>query len=127
PLPPSSRCRRTARTRGVRQGATRYLQIPFQPRHPLEVARNRLELVYDGPSGCTPTVDRHIEAVIDVVMNEVPLRLVDGLLNRMQLLCKLKAVTALAEHPDHPANMAFSALEALHDLRMTFVDMRMHS
>jgi hypothetical protein len=59
--------------------------------------------------------------MIDVIVNQSPLGLADGLFDSMKLLGEIEAGASFAEHFDHPAEMTVSPLQPLDDIRMGFV------
>ena len=59
-----------------------------------------------------------IEAMIDMVMDQLPLRLGDSLLDGIKLLSELNAGPSFAEHGDDPLDVALGPLEPFHDSRM---------
>jgi hypothetical protein len=61
--------------------------------------------------------------VVDMVVNQPPLRFVDRLLDGMQLLSKLEAAPAFSEHRYDASHVALSTLEALDDVWMRLMDM----
>src|ERR1700722_10817635 len=60
--------------------------------------------------------------MIDVVVDQPPLRFGDRLLDRMQLLGELDAAAALVEHFDDAPHMPLGTLEALDDVAMRSVN-----
>jgi hypothetical protein len=73
-------------------------------------------------NGATFSVGRTIQTMIDVVMNEPPLGLVDGLLDRMKLLSEFNAAAAFLEHFYDPSHVALGTLEPCDDRWMRFVN-----
>jgi hypothetical protein len=63
--------------------------------------------------------------MINVIVNQSPLGLADGLFDGMQLLGEIEARPSLGEHFDHPAEMTVSPLQPLDDIGMSFVKMIM--
>jgi hypothetical protein len=63
--------------------------------------------------------------MIDVIVNQCPLGLADGLFDGVELLGQIEAGAPFAEHFDHPAEMTVSPLQPLDDIRMGFVKMIM--
>src|SRR5579871_4891705 len=59
-----------------------------------------------------------IETMIDMIMDQLPLRLGDSLLDGVKLLSKLNAGPSFAEHGDDPLDVALGPLEPFHDSRM---------
>jgi hypothetical protein len=59
--------------------------------------------------------------MIDVIVNQSPLGLADGLFDSMQLLGEIEAGASFAEHFDHPAEMTVSPLQPFDDVGMSFV------
>jgi hypothetical protein len=55
----------------------------------------------------------------DVIMNQSFLGIVDCVLNRLELLSKLKTWSSLLDHADDSLKMAFSASEPFDDLGMS--------
>ena len=68
-------------------------------------------------------VGSNIQTVIDMVVDEPPLRFVDRLLDGMQLLSKLEAAPTFSEHRYDASHVALSTLEALDDVWMRLMDM----
>lgn len=68
-------------------------------------------------------VGSNIQTVIDMVVDELPLRFVDRLLDSMQLLSKLEAAPTFSEHRYDASHVALSTLEALDDVWMRLMDM----
>jgi hypothetical protein len=60
--------------------------------------------------------------VIDMVVDEPPLRLVDRLLNCMQLLGELKTAPTFIKHRDDASHVTLSTLEAFDDVWMRLMD-----
>src|SRR5215470_11884001 len=56
--------------------------------------------------------------MIDMVVNQLPLRFADGLLDCVKLLSQFKACPIFAEHRDDALDVALCPLEPLHDFRM---------
>jgi hypothetical protein len=56
--------------------------------------------------------------MIDMVVDEPPLRFADCLLDCVQLLGELDATATFIEHRYDPSHMPLGALEALDDVRM---------
>lgn len=88
-----------------------------------QIFGNSLELVDDGHRGFTGPVRRGVEAVIDVIMDQRPLRLADRLLDRMKLLSQVETGPAFSEHRDHLVQMTFGALQTADDPIVRFVNM----
>lgn len=61
--------------------------------------------------------------MIDVIVNEPPLRFDNRFFDGVQLLSQFDAAAAFVEHFNHAANVAIRALEALDDVRMRLVAM----
>ena len=59
--------------------------------------------------------------MIDVVVDQGPLGLADGFFDGVKLLGQVEARAPFVEHRDDPAQMAFSPLQPLDDIRMGLV------
>src|SRR6266478_1525505 len=64
----------------------------------LKIARDGLELAHHRTRRLAPPVCGNVEAMIHVIMDQLPFRLRNGLLNGVKLLRKVKAWTAFLEH-----------------------------
>jgi hypothetical protein len=60
--------------------------------------------------------------MIDVIVNQSPLGLADGLFDGMQLLGEIEARSSFAEHFNHPAEMTVRPLQPLDDIGMGFMN-----
>tara|TARA_R110002020_G_scaffold218195_3_gene426017 strand:- start:374 stop:778 length:405 start_codon:yes stop_codon:yes gene_type:complete len=67
-----------------------------------------------------------IQTVLNMVMDQYALSLLDGFLDRVELLRDVEAVATLFHHVRHALQMAASAIESLDDIRMRLVGMRCH-
>ena len=77
-----------------------------------KVLRNALELL-DQPSDLARQRRGGIlDAVVQVILDQLLLGIADGLLDRVQLLGELHARAIVLEHLDHPRQMAVGALES---------------
>src|SRR5258706_14749210 len=90
----------------------------------LKIYRYGLELAHQRTRRLAPSVCRHVEALVHVVMDQLPFRLRNGLFNGVKLLGKVKTWAAFLEHRDDAPNVPLGALEPLDDIRMTFMDVR---
>ena len=57
-----------------------------------------------------------------MVVDQPALGLADRLLDRVQLLRQVQAGTPFLEHLDHPAKVPLGTFQALHDIRVTFME-----
>jgi len=89
----------------------------------LEVLRDGLEFVDEDFCRSAGSICDSVEAMIDVIVNQSPLGLPDGLFDGMQLLRQIEAGASFAEHFDHPAEMTVGPLQPLDDIGMSFVKM----
>ncbi len=60
--------------------------------------------------------------MIDVIMDQGLLRLADGLLYSVKLLCEIKAGPLLFNHLDHVAKMSLGAAQPGDDFRVRLMD-----
>jgi hypothetical protein len=90
----------------------------------LKIAGDGLELAHDGTGGFAAPVGCGVEAMIHVVVNQLPLCFRNGLLDGMKLLGEVKAWPAFAEHHNDFSDMPLGTLEPLDDIRMAFVKVR---
>src|SRR5262245_2357484 len=91
-------------------------------RHALQVARDRLELLDGRPLLPTDLADRRLQAVIDMVVDERPLRFRDGLLDGVQLLRELHTGSPAFDHRDRAAQVPFGAPEPPDDFWMGLME-----
>jgi hypothetical protein len=93
------------------------------PRQKLKVPGNGLELVHHRARRLASSVYGGVQAMIHVVMDQLPLCFRNGLFDGVKLLGKIQACAAFAEHRYDPPNMPLGALEPLDDIRMAFMKM----
>jgi hypothetical protein len=89
----------------------------------LEIAGDGLELRRDRTRRLALPVRRGVEAMVDMVMDQLPLGLPYGLFDGVKLLGEFKACPAFGEHHDDLPDMPFGALEPLDDFRMACVNL----
>src|SRR5258708_765555 len=90
----------------------------------LKISRDGLELAHHRTRRLASPVGGHVEAMIHVIMDQLPFCLRNGLLNGVKLLGKVKTWAAFLEHRDDSPNVPFGPLEPLDNIRMTFMDGR---
>ena len=66
-------------------------------------------------------IQRVLQAVVDVILDQGALGLADGLLHRVQLLGNIHAGTAILDHGDDAAQVALGALEPFDDVAVTLM------
>ena len=86
-----------------------------------QIARDRLEFAHRRPSGLAGGLERALEAMADVIVNERLLGALDRALDRLELLCHLRARLAALDHLDDLLQVPVGALETLDDLGMFVV------
>jgi hypothetical protein len=60
--------------------------------------------------------------MIDVIVNQSPLGLADGLFDCVKLLGEVEAGPPLTEHFNHPTEMALGTLQPLDDIWVSFMN-----
>ena len=86
-----------------------------------EVFRDLPQLLECGSFRLTGGLRRAVEAMGDMIMNQRLLRIVDGVLDGLELLGQLEAWPPLLDHGDHHVQVTAGALEALDDFGMRSV------
>jgi hypothetical protein len=89
-------------------GQTEKVQWPAPPMS--QVPGHGFELPERGPACCPWRLERAIEAMIDVVVNQGLLGVLDRALDCLELLRDLHAWSALLDHLDDHAKMAVEAM-----------------
>jgi hypothetical protein len=84
-----------------------------------QVPGDGLELPERSPACCPWRLERAVEAVTDMIVNQSLLGVLDRALDRLQLLSKLQTRPALLDHLDDHAKMAVGTLETPDDRGMT--------
>jgi hypothetical protein len=87
-----------------------------------EIFRYGLKLAHDGFRGSAGPVRSDIQTMIDVIVNQSPLGLADGLFDGVKLLGEVKAGPPLTEHFNHPTEMALRTLQPLDDIWVSFMN-----
>jgi hypothetical protein len=88
----------------------------------LKVFRDRLEFADHGPCRRASPVRGSAEAVVNMIVNQRLLGLADGLFDGIELLRQVETWPTLFDHGNDAPKVAFSAFEALDDLRMRLMD-----
>src|SRR6266404_4780265 len=88
----------------------------------LEIFRYGLEFAHDGFRRSAGPVRSGIQTMIDVIVNQSPLGLANGLFDGMQLLGEIEAGSSFAEHFNHPTEMALGTLQPLDDSWVSFMN-----
>ncbi len=78
-----------------------------QRRLPIEILRYLFELVDRVVRRATASIDRVLETVIDVIVNQSLLRLRDRFLDRVKLLSQVHALAPLFDHADDGSQVTF--------------------
>jgi hypothetical protein len=86
-----------------------------------QVPGHGFELPERSPACCPWRLERAVEAMIDVVVNQGLLGVLDRALDRLELLRNLHAGPALLDHLDDHAKVAIGTLEALDDRGMSLM------
>jgi hypothetical protein len=87
-----------------------------------EIFRYGLELAHYGFRRSAGPVRSDIQTMIDVIVNQSPLGLADGLFDGVKLLGEVKAGPPLTEHFNHPTEMALGTLQPLDDIWVSFMN-----
>jgi len=87
----------------------------------LKVLRDSLELVDGHSARLAPAIDRGVEAMVDMVVDQHLLGLADGLFDGVELLGEIETVPALLEHGEDAPKVSFSSFQALDDIRMALM------
>ncbi|VVS96732.1 conserved hypothetical protein [Rhizobium sp. EC-SD404] len=85
---------------------------------PSEIFCQCLEVVDELAVRSRLAVARRSQAMIEMIVNEGPLGLLNGLLHGVHLLRDVEARTLRLDHRNDALEMSFSALEALDDVGM---------
>src|SRR6266850_111741 len=98
--------------------------MPSQSRSALSMEAS--QVLGDGLQLCqrplaTQRAFRLIEAVLDVVVDQLPLGFGNRAFDRVELLRQVEAASAFLEHSDNRAKVTFGALQASNDGRVAGV------
>jgi hypothetical protein len=99
---------------------------PDLRRRSLKISRGSLELAQDLTRRLAAAVRGHLQAVINVIVDQSPLCLRNRLLNGIKLLGEVKAGSAFTEHRYDSPDVPFGPFKPFYDIWMAFMDVRFY-